>query len=88
MDGVLGLPLGSLGWSSGHPGASAGYIVTDGVLLGSYKFGGMLDWDADVVWRLNARRREDPGDDRNVLDPWLFTQDLHIHNDDFHLLED
>jgi len=24
------------------------YIVTDGVLLGSYKFGGMLDWDADV----------------------------------------
>ena len=27
-----------------------GYIVTDGVLLGSYKFGGMLDWDADVVW--------------------------------------
>ncbi|CAL1160894.1 unnamed protein product [Cladocopium goreaui] len=38
------------------------YIVTDGVLLGSYKFGGMLDWDADV--------------------------DLHIHNDDFHLLED
>lgn len=38
------------------------YIVTDGVLLGSYKFGGMLDWDADV--------------------------DLHIHNDDFHLLEE
>eukprot|EP00929_Paragymnodinium_shiwhaense_P059625 TRINITY_DN29853_c0_g1_i2.p1 TRINITY_DN29853_c0_g1~~TRINITY_DN29853_c0_g1_i2.p1 ORF type:complete len:328 (+),score=70.82 TRINITY_DN29853_c0_g1_i2:1283-2266(+) len=24
------------------------YIITDGVLLGSYKFGGMLDWDADV----------------------------------------
>lgn len=24
------------------------YVVTDGVLLGSYKFGGMLDWDADV----------------------------------------
>ncbi|CAE7407690.1 unnamed protein product [Symbiodinium natans] len=24
------------------------YIVTDGVLLGSYKFRGMLDWDADV----------------------------------------
>eukprot|EP00931_Biecheleriopsis_adriatica_P007362 TRINITY_DN108651_c0_g1_i1.p1 TRINITY_DN108651_c0_g1~~TRINITY_DN108651_c0_g1_i1.p1 ORF type:complete len:610 (-),score=105.23 TRINITY_DN108651_c0_g1_i1:67-1896(-) len=24
------------------------YIVTDGVLLGSYKMGGMLDWDADV----------------------------------------
>jgi len=24
------------------------FIVTDGVLLGSYKFGGMLDWDADV----------------------------------------
>eukprot|EP00928_Gymnodinium_smaydae_P001733 TRINITY_DN1061_c1_g2_i1.p1 TRINITY_DN1061_c1_g2~~TRINITY_DN1061_c1_g2_i1.p1 ORF type:complete len:732 (-),score=136.17 TRINITY_DN1061_c1_g2_i1:161-2356(-) len=24
------------------------YIVTDGVLLGSYKYGGMLDWDADV----------------------------------------
>eukprot|EP00933_Yihiella_yeosuensis_P041218 TRINITY_DN35635_c0_g1_i1.p1 TRINITY_DN35635_c0_g1~~TRINITY_DN35635_c0_g1_i1.p1 ORF type:complete len:734 (-),score=111.46 TRINITY_DN35635_c0_g1_i1:240-2246(-) len=38
------------------------YIVTDGVLLGSYKFGRMLDWDADV--------------------------DLHIHNDDFHLLEE
>eukprot|EP00931_Biecheleriopsis_adriatica_P038427 TRINITY_DN22016_c0_g1_i1.p1 TRINITY_DN22016_c0_g1~~TRINITY_DN22016_c0_g1_i1.p1 ORF type:complete len:721 (-),score=148.04 TRINITY_DN22016_c0_g1_i1:80-2077(-) len=38
------------------------FIVTDGVLLGSYKFGGMLDWDADV--------------------------DLHIHNDDFHLLEE
>lgn len=30
-------------------GAPRGYIVTDGVLLGSYKFGGMLDWDADVV---------------------------------------
>lgn len=29
--------------------APRGYIVTDGVLLGSYKFGGMLDWDADVV---------------------------------------
>jgi len=38
------------------------YIVTDGVLLGSYKFGGMLDWDADV--------------------------DLHIHDDDFHMLEE
>eukprot|EP00929_Paragymnodinium_shiwhaense_P078544 TRINITY_DN40731_c0_g1_i1.p1 TRINITY_DN40731_c0_g1~~TRINITY_DN40731_c0_g1_i1.p1 ORF type:complete len:729 (-),score=104.83 TRINITY_DN40731_c0_g1_i1:453-2639(-) len=24
------------------------YIITDGVLLGSYKYGGMLDWDADV----------------------------------------
>lgn len=24
------------------------YIVTDGVLLGSYKYGTMLDWDADV----------------------------------------
>jgi len=24
------------------------YIITDGVLLGSYKFGSMLDWDADV----------------------------------------
>jgi len=24
------------------------FIITDGVLLGSYKFGGMLDWDADV----------------------------------------
>merc|ERR1712032_162287 len=24
------------------------YIITDGVLLGSYKFGGMMDWDADV----------------------------------------
>lgn len=24
------------------------YVVTDGVLLGSYKFGSMLDWDADV----------------------------------------
>lgn len=24
------------------------YIVTDGVLLGSYKYGSMLDWDADV----------------------------------------
>jgi len=24
------------------------YVVSDGVLLGSYKFGGMLDWDADV----------------------------------------
>ena len=33
----------------------AGYIVTDGVLLGSYKFGGMLDWDADVVWRPGPR---------------------------------
>eukprot|EP00927_Polykrikos_kofoidii_P060172 TRINITY_DN55237_c0_g1_i1.p1 TRINITY_DN55237_c0_g1~~TRINITY_DN55237_c0_g1_i1.p1 ORF type:complete len:779 (-),score=121.08 TRINITY_DN55237_c0_g1_i1:10-2274(-) len=36
------------------------YIVTDGVLLGSFKYGGMLDWDADVdlhihnddFWRL------------------------------------
>ena len=26
--------------------------MTDGVLLGSYKFGGMLDWDADVASRL------------------------------------
>jgi len=24
------------------------YIITDGVLLGSYKYGTMLDWDADV----------------------------------------
>lgn len=24
------------------------YIITDGVLLGSYKYGEMLDWDADV----------------------------------------
>merc|ERR1712087_498859 len=24
------------------------YIITDGVLLGSYKYGSMLDWDADV----------------------------------------
>lgn len=64
--------------------ASAGYIVTDGVLLGSYKFGGMLDWDADVVWRLNARTLGMI----EMCSHGFFTQDLHIHNDDFHLLED
>eukprot|EP00913_Durusdinium_trenchii_P033598 g31451.t1 len=37
------------------------YIVTDGVLLGSYKFGGMLDWDADVVRGAQVQERRPPG---------------------------
>merc|ERR1712137_1087685 len=30
------------------------YILTDGALLGSYKFGGLLDWDADVDLHIHS----------------------------------